>query len=177
MSQGSTTKIGHGLAKVLGIKINYRSEGGTKEDISRGESAYSISSADTYVEEEPTAAEWLREITPTPRGLLLYAYNLFPFVHWIGRYNVQWLFGDLVAGKAQGNEHCTKLTLTFFFIGITVGAVVVPQSMAYAALANLAPQFGLYSSFMGVLIYWFFATSKDITIGVSFKLWRLAKGP
>lgn len=51
-------------------------------------------------------------------------------------------------------------------IGITIGAVVVPQGMAYAGLANLAPQFGLYSSFMGVLIYWFFATSKDITIGV-----------
>ena len=51
--------------------------------------------------------------------------------------------------------------------GITVGAVVVPQSMAYALLANLKPEFGLYSSFMGVLIYWFFATSKDITIGVS----------
>ena len=51
--------------------------------------------------------------------------------------------------------------------GITVGAVVVPQSMAYAKLAQLPPQFGLYSSFMGVLIYWFFATSKDITIGVS----------
>lgn len=50
--------------------------------------------------------------------------------------------------------------------GITVGAVVVPQSMAYAKLAELEPQFGLYSSFMGVLIYWFFATSKDITIGV-----------
>ena len=40
--------------------------------------------------------------------------------------------------------------------------------MAYAKLASLPPQFGLYSSFMGVLIYWFFATSKDITIGVSF---------
>jgi sodium-independent sulfate anion transporter 11 len=50
--------------------------------------------------------------------------------------------------------------------GITVGAVVVPQSMAYAKLAQLKPEFGLYSSFMGVLIYWFFATSKDITIGV-----------
>jgi sodium-independent sulfate anion transporter 11 len=49
--------------------------------------------------------------------------------------------------------------------GITVGAVVVPQSMAYAKLANLPVEFGLYSSFMGVLIYWFFATSKDITIG------------
>jgi MFS superfamily sulfate permease-like transporter len=39
--------------------------------------------------------------------------------------------------------------------------------MSYATLANLEPQFGLYSSFMGVMVYWFFATSKDITIGVS----------
>jgi sodium-independent sulfate anion transporter 11 len=38
--------------------------------------------------------------------------------------------------------------------------------MAYALLAQLPAEFGLYSSFMGVLIYWFFATSKDITIGV-----------
>lgn len=52
-------------------------------------------------------------------------------------------------------------------IGITVGAVVVPQGMAYAKLAELPVQYGLYSSFMGVLVYWFFATSKDITIGVS----------
>ena len=51
--------------------------------------------------------------------------------------------------------------------GTTVGAVVIPQSMAYAELAQLPPQYGLYSSFMGVMIYWFFATSKDITIGVS----------
>jgi sodium-independent sulfate anion transporter 11 len=39
--------------------------------------------------------------------------------------------------------------------------------MSYAKLAGLPVEFGLYSSFMGVLIYWFFATSKDITIGVS----------
>lgn len=50
--------------------------------------------------------------------------------------------------------------------GVTVGAVVVPQGMAYAKLAELPVQYGLYSSFMGVLVYWFFATSKDITIGV-----------
>ena len=43
----------------------------------------------------------------------------------------------------------------------------MPQSMAYAQLALLPPEFGLYSSFMGVLLYWQFATSKDITIGVS----------
>lgn len=39
--------------------------------------------------------------------------------------------------------------------------------MSYAQLADLPVEYGLYSSFMGVLIYWFFATSKDITIGVS----------
>ncbi|KAL8923596.1 MAG: hypothetical protein Q9208_004543 [Pyrenodesmia sp. 3 TL-2023] len=138
-------KIGHGLARVLGIKLQYRNPQGS-DDLSRGESVFSVSSADTFVEQEPTSWEWIRGITPTARGLVRWAYNLFPFTHWIARYNAQWLAGDLVAG-------------------ITVGAVVVPQSMAYAGLAELEPQFGLYSSFMGVLIYWFFATSRDITIG------------
>ncbi|KAL8846157.1 MAG: hypothetical protein Q9221_008737 [Calogaya cf. arnoldii] len=146
MAPDSTaTRVGHGLAKVLGIKLHYRNPQGL-DDISRGESVYSVSSADTYVEQEPSTAEWIRSVIPTGQGMLHWAYNLFPFVHWIGRYNLQWLSGDLVAG-------------------ITVGCVVVPQSMAYARLAELAPEYGLYSSFMGVLIYWFFATSKDITIG------------
>ncbi|KAK9371638.1 sulfate transporter family-domain-containing protein [Lipomyces chichibuensis] len=139
------TRVGHTVAKVLGIKL---SEGKNPLDgpVTRGESLYSVSAAERYVEEEPTAAEWVHSIFPTRRGVGQYFYNLFPFIHWIGRYNLQWLVGDLVAG-------------------ITVGAVVVPQSMAYAKLAELPVQFGLYSSFMGVLIYWFFATSKDITIG------------
>ncbi|KAG8526970.1 uncharacterized protein KY384_008399 [Bacidia gigantensis] len=139
-------RVGHGLAKVLGIKLDYRNPTGA--DLTRGESTFSTSTADTFVEDEPTAYEWISKITPTGRTLTNWLWNLFPFIHWIGRYNLQWLAGDMVAG-------------------ITVGAVVVPQSMAYAKLASLPPQFGLYSSFMGVLIYWFFATSKDITIGVS----------
>lgn len=39
--------------------------------------------------------------------------------------------------------------------------------MAYALLAKLSPEYGLYTSFVGFLLYWAFATSKDITIGVS----------
>lgn len=39
--------------------------------------------------------------------------------------------------------------------------------MAYAKLANLPVEYGLYTSFVGFLLYWAFATSKDITIGVS----------
>jgi len=118
------------------------------EKITRGESVYSVATADGYIEEEPTLGDWGREHLPGPKEVGHYVHSLFPFTHWIHRYNVTWLIGDLVAG-------------------ITVGAVVIPQSMAYAKLANLPPEYGLYSSFMGVIIYWFFATSKDITIGVS----------
>lgn len=48
---------------------------------------------------------------------------------------------------------------------ITNHAYFLFPTVAYAKLANLPVEFGLYSSFVGVMIYWFFATSKDITIG------------
>ena len=38
--------------------------------------------------------------------------------------------------------------------------------MAYALLAKLPAEYGLYTSFVGFILYWAFATSKDITIGV-----------
>ncbi|GJD04373.1 sulfate permease [Colletotrichum higginsianum] len=40
-----------------------------------------------------------------------------------------------------------------------------PTGMAYALLAQLTPEYGLYTSFVGFILYWAFATSKDITIG------------
>jgi len=43
--------------------------------------------------------------------------------------------------------------------------VLVPQSLSYAKLALLPAEYGLYSSFIGVLTYAFFATSKDVSIG------------
>lgn len=43
--------------------------------------------------------------------------------------------------------------------------VLVPQSLSYAKLALLDPEYGLYSSFIGVLTYALFATSKDVSIG------------
>lgn len=53
-----------------------------------------------------------------------YFISLFPIATWIHRYNVQWLIRDLIAG-------------------ITVGIVVVPQSMGYAKIAELPAQYGL----------------------------------
>lgn len=91
-------KVGHGLAKSLGIKLQYRDEL-NNDALTRGESVFSVTTADTYVESEPTTWEWIRDIVPTGRGILRYLYSLFPFVHWIGNYNLQWFAGDMIAGK------------------------------------------------------------------------------
>ncbi|KAI9287489.1 sulfate transporter family-domain-containing protein [Umbelopsis sp. AD052] len=96
----------------------------------------------------PTGVRIKNAIKNTPHAAKNYFTHLLPIVHWLPKYNLQWLAGDLVCG-------------------ITVGAVIVPQSMAYAKIAGLPPQFGLYSSFVGVVIYCLFATSKDISIGTT----------
>ncbi|RSL46261.1 hypothetical protein CEP54_013930 [Fusarium duplospermum] len=142
---GRATSFGLGLANVLGIKLDDQ-KSDSQDEVTRGESILSIQSNTSFYEREPTSAEWLQEQIPSLDELAEYGTSLFPFLTWIGHYNLQWFAGDLVAG-------------------ITIGAVVVPQGMAYAMLANLEPQFGLYSSFIGVLIYWIFGTSKDISIG------------
>ena len=48
---------------------------------------------------------------------------------------------------------------------MTVGLTVIPQGIAYAIVAGLPPQYGLYSAFMGCFVYCIFGSSKDITIG------------
>jgi sodium-independent sulfate anion transporter 11 len=94
-----------------------------------------------------SSRDWVEKVVGDPkRRAIDYVTGLFPIFGWITRYNFGWLSGDLIAG-------------------VTVGLVVVPQSMSYAIIATLPPQYGLYSSFVGVLIYCFFATSKDVSIG------------
>ncbi|EOR04736.1 Sulfate permease 2 [Wallemia ichthyophaga EXF-994] len=126
-------------------KLGIERPEGEHDRVTRGESIAS-NFADPFVEPDPTVGEWFQEKLPNRHEFGQYCLDLLPFLRWVHRYNLQWLIGDLIAG-------------------ITVGAVVVPQGMAYAELAGLEPQFGLYSSFVGVIVYWFFATSKDITIG------------
>lgn len=140
-----TTNIGHGLAKILGIQLEGNGSG-QEDPVTRGESVLSMQTSDSFFEGPPTTTEWLHEQVPTKDEAIKYTKSLFPFLSWIRHYNMQWFAGDVVAG-------------------ITIGAILVPQGMAYALLANLEPQYGLYSSFMGVIIYWIFGTSKDISIG------------
>ncbi|XP_053308825.1 sodium-independent sulfate anion transporter [Spea bombifrons] len=69
-----------------------------------------------------------------------------PFLSWLSRYSLQWLQLDVIAG-------------------LTVGLTVVPQALAYAEVAGLPVQYGLYSSFVGCFVYCLLGTSKDVTLG------------
>ncbi|XP_072931937.1 sodium-independent sulfate anion transporter [Epargyreus clarus] len=62
-------------------------------------------------------------------------------------------------------EYNSEKALADFIAGITVGLTVIPQALAYATLAGLHPQYGLYSSFMGCFVYIIFGSCKDITLG------------
>src|SRR6266536_6355752 len=91
------TQISHFLAKALFINLNYRNE---PEEVFHGDdSALSVSTTDTFVEEEPTAVDWIRKTLPTRSTFVNYFKSLFPFTKWILHYNVQWLLGDLIAGE------------------------------------------------------------------------------
>ncbi|XP_059155315.1 sodium-independent sulfate anion transporter-like [Physella acuta] len=70
----------------------------------------------------------------------------FPIVRWLPKYRLATLQCDVIAG-------------------LTVGLTVIPQGLAYAQIAYLPPQYGLYSAFVGCFIYCLLGTSKDITLG------------
>lgn len=72
--------------------------------------------------------------------------RLFPITKWARYYNSQKFIGDLIAG-------------------VTVGIMLLPQGMAYSTVAGLPPIYGLYGAYMGLIVYCFTGTSKDITTG------------
>ncbi|KAJ1268367.1 hypothetical protein BS78_07G129400 [Paspalum vaginatum] len=71
---------------------------------------------------------------------------LFPVFDWGRTYNLSKFKGDLIAG-------------------LTIASLCIPQDIGYSKLANLDPQYGLYSSFIPPLIYAVMGSSRDIAIG------------
>ncbi|OAQ58764.1 sulfate permease [Pochonia chlamydosporia 170] len=134
--------MGNTLAKSIAIRLGRREE--PHDLVESTTEPNNLFQA--YVETKPTVVGYIKEHLPTKTGTVNYVYSLFPFLSWIFHYNTTWLLGDITAG-------------------VTVGFVVVPQAMAYALQAQLSPEYGLYTSFIAMLLYWAFATSKDITIG------------
>ncbi|KAF8009911.1 hypothetical protein BT93_J0783 [Corymbia citriodora subsp. variegata] len=83
---------------------------------------------------------------PWSRKFIIGIQSVFPILEWGRHYNLTKFKGDLIAG-------------------LTIASLCIPQDIGYAKLANLAPQYGLYSSFVPPLVYAFMGSSRDIAIG------------
>jgi SulP family sulfate permease len=71
---------------------------------------------------------------------------LFPPAHWLSVYRREWVKSDLIAG-------------------VTLAAYAVPVSLAYATLAGLPPQHGIFCYLLGGLCYAVIGTSRQLAIG------------
>lgn len=63
--------------------------------------------------------------------------------------------------KYDWREHLQKDLVA----GLTVGVIAIPQSISYASVAGLPPQYGMYCALMGSLPYFIFGTSPHLIGG------------
>jgi high affinity sulfate transporter 1 len=71
--------------------------------------------------------------------------GIVPSIGWLREYRKEWLRPDIVAG-------------------LTTSAVVIPQAMAYAAIAGLPVEVGLYAALVPMLTYVFLGTSRPLSV-------------
>ena len=72
--------------------------------------------------------------------------RVLPPTQWITEYRAAWLGADIVAG-------------------VTLAAYAIPVSLAYAGLAGLPPQVGIYGYMLGGLGYALLGSSRQLAIG------------
>ncbi|WP_250508406.1 SulP family inorganic anion transporter [Caballeronia sp. AAUFL_F3_KS11A] len=74
---------------------------------------------------------------------------------WLFRYEKPWARADIVAG-------------------LTAGAVVIPKALAYATIAGLPVQVGLYTACVPMIVYAFVGTSRALSVSTTTTLAILA---
>jgi SulP family sulfate permease len=72
--------------------------------------------------------------------------SYFPILEWGVKYNRQTAVNDLV-------------------VAVIVSIMLIPQSLAYAQLAGLPPEVGLYASMAPLILYAIFGTSRSLSVG------------
>jgi high affinity sulfate transporter 1 len=72
--------------------------------------------------------------------------RFFPPASWLANYRLAWLPSDVIAG-------------------ITLAAYAIPVSLAYAGLAGLPPQAGIYGYLLGGVGYALLGSSRQLAIG------------
>ncbi len=92
----------------------------------------------------------IKEATPASAGAIKKPVRgwraAFPPAQWLPAYRLQWLPRDAIAG-------------------VTLAAYGIPVSLAYASLAGLPPQYGIYCYLVGGLFYALFGSSRQLAIG------------
>jgi SulP family sulfate permease len=83
-----------------------------------------------------------KKVSATARGLARYV----PVLDWGRRYDRDALTSDLVAA-------------------VIVTIMLIPQSLAYALLAGLPPEVGIYASIAPIILYAVFGTSRALAVG------------
>jgi sodium-independent sulfate anion transporter 11 len=83
----------------------------------------------------------VRAVRATPSVAGQYLLEKAPIVQWLPRYNPRWLLNDTLAG-------------------ITVGVLLIPQSLAYAKICTIPGEYGLMSSWLPSFLYLIMGTSK-----------------
>src|SRR5271169_1535013 len=73
-------------------------------------------------------------------------FRYLPPVRWLADYRKEWLRHDLIAG-------------------VTLAAYAIPVSLAYAALADLPPQVGIYGYMLGGIGYAVLGSSRQLAVG------------
>src|SRR6187549_2270225 len=72
--------------------------------------------------------------------------SVFPPLRWLRAYDPSLLPRDAVSG-------------------VTLAAYAIPVSLAYASLAGLPPQYGIYCYLVGGVAYALFGTSRQLAVG------------
>lgn len=79
-----------------------------------------------------------------PRATKQYLLDKVPIIQWLPRYHPSWLLQDGIAG-------------------LTIGVMLIPQGLAYAKIATIPIENGLYSAWVPAAVAVFMGTSKGST--------------
>ncbi len=74
--------------------------------------------------------------------------SFFPILTWLPAYQKTWLRGDVIAA-------------------LTLWALLVPEAMAYAGIAGMPPETGLYAAPLAMIAYAIFGTARHLNVGPS----------
>ena len=89
----------------------------------------------------------------TRHGVPQWLVRAVPITGWLTHYKISWLSRDAVAG-------------------FTIWGLLIPEMIAYASLAGLPPQAGLYTLLASLALYACFGTSRHLVVAGDLGLGR-----